>query len=413
MNKKEHSEEVSKKKRDPRKRRRRIALASLAAIFIVVGITYGVYWAMVGRYEQSTDDAYVAGNRVAVMPQEKGTVVAVLADNTMRIHRGQVLVRLDDSDARIALQQAKAALAAKVRQVTALHATEKQLQAQAAKQQATLDLARHDHSRDKAMHKLGYYSTQKLQHSATLVDVDKRSLAAAKQALQALRAKLGNSDVAHNPQVRVAAAQVRAAWLTLKRTRIVAPVSGMVAKRSVQVGDDVDPGTALMGIVPLDQLWVEANFKESALGSIHVGQPVVMHADVYGSSVNFHGRVLGIGAGTGSAFSLLPPQNATGNWIKVVQRVPVRIGISRANLDRHPLRIGLSMNVTVETRHGAHGVKGKIVDPGAYKTTVYNEQASGASRLIAQIITANTVGNRAKGVAVSDSGTRAGASHGN
>jgi membrane fusion protein (multidrug efflux system) len=413
MKEAEQSEKDARKKRDPRKRRRLVVLGSLAVIFIAVGIAYGLYWALVLRYEQSTDDAYVAGNRVAVMAQEKGTAVAVLADDTTQVHRGQTLVRLDDSNARIAVQQAKAGLAAAVRRTEALYATEKQLQAGVAKGRATLDLARSDYARNRKMHKLGYYPTEKLQHSKTLVDVDERSLAAAKQALRAVHAKLANTDLAGNPRVRAAAAHLRAAWLALKRTRIVAPISGMVAKRSVQVGHDVAPGTALMQIVPLNQLWVDANFKESALGSIHVGQPVVMQADVYGSSVDFHGRVLGIGAGTGSAFSLLPPQNATGNWIKVVQRVPVRIGIAKADLARHPLRIGLSMDVTVETnRHQAQGEKSEIVDPRAYKTTVYKKQTDGANRLIAQIIAANTVGNPAKGVAVSGSGHKAGASHG-
>ncbi|MGH8274687.1 MAG: efflux RND transporter periplasmic adaptor subunit [Gammaproteobacteria bacterium] len=397
---------------DPRKRRRRIALVSLAAIFVLAGVTYGTYWAVVGRYRQSTDDAYVAGNRVAVMAQEKGTVVAVLADNTVRVHRGQTLIRLDDADARIALQQAKSQLASTVRQTNALYANERQLHAQVAKQQATLDLARSDYSRNKKMHGLGYYSTKNLEHSATLVDVDKRGLAAARQSLQAVRARLENTGIADNPEVRLAAARVRAAYLALKRTTIVAPVSGYVAQRSVQVGEDIDPGTALMAIVPLNQLWVEANFKESQLGSIRVGQPVTMQADAYGGSATFHGRVIGLGAGTGSAFSLLPPQNATGNWIKVVQRVPVRIGIARADLARHPLRIGLSMDVTVETGHGAHGIKVKIVDPGTYKTTVYDGQATGAKQLIARIILDNSGGNSAKEVAASQPDSRNGAGHG-
>lgn len=412
MSKEENVETDIEKTPDPRMRRRRIALASLAAIFVVVGIGYGVYWAFVGRYEQSTDDAYVAGNRVAVMAQEKGTVVAVLADNTVRVHRGQTLIRLDGADARIALEQAKAQLAATVRRTNALYANERQLHAQVAKQQATLELARKDYSRNKDMHALGYYSTRNLEHSATLVDVDKRSLSAARQALQAIRARLENTGIADNPEVRLAATRVSAAYLALKRTTIVAPVSGYVAQRSVQVGEDIDPGTALMAIVPLNQLWIEANFKESQLGSIRVGQPVTMHADAYGDSVTFHGRVIGLGAGTGSAFSLLPPQNATGNWIKVVQRVPVRIGISRADLVRHSLRIGLSMDVTVETGRDAHGVTGNIADPGAYKTSVYDAQADGARQLIARIIRDNSGGNPVQETAVARSGSKTGGSHG-
>ena len=398
---------------DPRKRRRRIALLGLAAGFIAAAAAYGGYWATVGRYQQSTDDAYVAGNRVAVMTQEPGTVVAVLADNTMRVQRGRTLVQLDDANARIALQQAKAQLASTVRQINALYATERQQRADVGKQRATLQLAESDYSRNENMHTLGYYSSKNLEHSATLVNVDKRSLTAAQQALQGTRAQLGDTGISDNPEVRLAAAHVRAAWLALQRTQIVAPVSGRIAERSVQVGGEVQPGAALMAIVPLNQVWIEANFKESQLGSIRVGQPVIMHADVYGGSVTFHGRVIGIGAGSGSAFSLLPPQNATGNWIKVVQRVPVRIGISKSDLAHHPLRIGLSMKVTVETAVHAHDPAHAIVDPGTYKTTVYALQADGADQLIAQIIRANSFGSEADELAASGiRPKRAGGHHG-
>lgn len=398
---------------DPRKRRRRVALLGLAAGFIVAAVAYGGYWAAVGRYRQSTDDAYVAGNRVAVMAQEPGTVVAVLADNTMQVQRGQTIVQLDDANARIALQQAKAQLASTVRQINALYTTARQQRADVGKQQATLRLAKSDYSRNKNMHALGYYSSKSLEHSATLVNVDERSLTAAQQTLEGTRAQLGGTGIPDNPEVRLAAAHVRAAWLALQRTRVVAPVSGRIAERDVQVGEQVQPGLALMAIVPLDRVWIEANFKESQLGSIHVGQPVIMHADVYGGSVVFRGRVIGIGAGSGSAFSLLPPQNATGNWIKVVQRVPVRIGISKSDLAHHPLRIGLSMKVTIETAVHAHDPKNAIVDPGTYKTAVYALQADGADQLIAQIIHANILGNGANEIATSGVKLgKAGARHG-
>ena len=391
-------EEASKQAPNPRRRRRIIALASLTALFLALGASYAVYWAAVGRFHESTDDAYVAGNRVPVMTQISGTVVSVLTDDTMRVQRGQTLVRLDDSDARIALQKAKANLAATVRQVSAMYATEKQLRAQVAKQESTLKLARKDYKRNKAMHALGYFTTKSLEHSGTLVNVDGLSLTEAKQALKALQARLGTTDVADNPQVKLAAARVRSAYLALRRTKIVAPVSGYIAKRSVQVGQDVTPGTALMAIVPLHQLWVEANFKESELDKIHIGQPALMHADMFGDSVTFRGKVIGLGAGTGSAFSLLPPQNATGNWIKVVQQVPVRIGIATADLDRHPLRIGLSMEVTVDTGAGKAS-RVAIFDPGTYTTPVYKAQDSGVSGLIASIIRDNAPGMAGENVA--------------
>ncbi|MGH8280400.1 MAG: efflux RND transporter periplasmic adaptor subunit [Gammaproteobacteria bacterium] len=415
MTEKEHSANQPEQQHGPRRRRtRRIALASLAAVFVLLASAYGGYWTSVGRFHQSTDDSYVAGNQVAVMTQEQGTVVAVLADDTMRIRRGQTLIRLDDSNARIALERAEAQLAAEVREISALHATQSQLQAQVAEQQATLALTQRNHVRDQAMHKLGYYSTQNLEHSATQVDIGRQRVTAAEQALRAMRARLQGDRIADNPQVRLAVAQVRTAWLALQRTRIVAPVSGLVAERSVQVGEDVSPGSALMAIVPINQLWVEANFKESQLGSIRVGQPADMHSDMFGNSVTFHGRVLGVGAGTGSAFSLLPPQNATGNWIKVVQRVPVRIGISQADLTRHPLRIGLSMDVTVETGRDAHTARGEIVDPGTYETTVYDTQSDGAQQLIARIIRDNSGGkSSAQALAVAQSGAKLGDGRGN
>lgn len=406
------TEEQSKQSSNSRRRKRILALASLTAIFLVAGAAYGIYWGTIGRFRQSTDDAYVAGNRVPVMARVHGTVVTVLADDTMQVHRGQVLVRLDNSDARIALQQAQASLATTVRRINALYATEKQLQAQVAKQQSTLRLARKDYSRNKDMHALGYFSTKSLEHSGTVVDVDNLSLTEARQALQAIRSRLGNTDVADNPEVKLAAAHVRAAYLALQRTNIVAPVSGYIAKRSVQVGQDVAPGAALMAIIPLNQVWVEANFKESQLDKIKIGQPAAMHADMFGNSVTFHGKVIGLGAGTGSAFSLLPPQNATGNWIKVVQRVPVRIGIAASDLARHALRVGLSMDVTVDTNGGSGNV-GRIVDPGSYTTPVYDTRAAGAEQLIASIIRDNTTGDDVGNVAAAEhASSKSGVRHG-
>ncbi len=406
------TEEQSKQSSNSRRRKRILALASLTAIFLVAGAAYGIYWGTIGRFRQSTDDAYVAGNRVPVMARVHGTVVTVLADDTMQVHRGQVLVRLDNSDARIALQQAQASLATTVRRINALYATEKQLQAQVAKQQSTLRLARKDYSRNKDMHALGYFSTKSLEHSGTVVDVDNLSLTEARQALQAIRSRLGNTDVADNPEVKLAAAHVRAAYLALQRTNIVAPVSGYIAKRSVQVGQDVAPGAALMAIIPLNQVWVEANFKESQLDKIKIGQPAAMHADMFGNSVTFHGKVIGLGAGTGSTFSLLPPQNATGNWIKVVQRVPVRIGIAASDLARHALRVGLSMDVTVDTNGGSGNV-GRIVDPGSYTTPVYDTRAAGAEQLIASIIRDNTTGDDVGNVAAAEhASSKSGVRHG-
>ena len=367
--------------------RRRVALISLGALFAGVALVYGAYWATVGRFHQATDDAYVAGNEVPVTAEAPGTVTAILADETSEVHQGQVLVRLDDSDARVALQKAEANLASTVRRVEQLYSTERQLGAKVAAQQATLALARSDYARHKNLNERGYYSASALEHSATSVQVDEHDLTEAEQALSAVRAQVLDTQVVDHPDVRLAAAEVRSAYLDLERMTIVSPVSGYVAKRNVQIGARVDGSTPLMVVVPLDQIWVNANFKESQLGRIKPGQPVTLRSDLYGNGAAFHGTVVGVDAGTGSAFALLPAQNATGNWIKVVQRVPVRVAIAREDAAAHPLRLGLSMNVDVDTRASS----GPQPAPAAtaYATPVYDQRLAGAEQLIAAIINSN------------------------
>ena len=361
----------------------------LGGVFAAAAIGYGAYWFTVGSRHESTDDAYVAGNRVPVMAEAEGTVTAILADETSEVSQGQVLVRLDDTDAKVALQEAEAKLAATVRHVEQLYATDKQLAAKAAAQQATLEQHRSDYQRHEALNKRGYYSDSALQQSGTQVQVDQHELAEDQHAIAALHAELGQGDVADNPDVKLAAAEVRAAYLTLQRMTIVAPVSGYVAKRDVEIGQRVGSGAALMAVVPLSQIWVDANFKESQLDRIRPGQPVSLRADVYGGRVTFHGTVAGVDAGTGSAFALLPAQNATGNWIKVVQRVPVRVQIDEAELAQHPLRLGLSMEVSVDTHAGSDGTALTPVAAPQYSTPVYAQRMAGADELIADIIRAN------------------------
>ena len=375
-----------------RSTRRRLMLIALSAVFLGAALAYGGYWATVGRFHEATDDAYVAGNEVPVTAEAPGTVTAILADETAQVHQGQVLVRLDDSDTRVALQEAEAKLASTVRRVEQLYATERQLGAKVLSQQATLALARSDYERHKNLNARGYYSASALEHSATSVQVDEHDLTEAQQALSAVRAQVLDTEVVNHPDVKLAAAEVRAAYLNLERMTIVSPVNGYVAKRNVQVGAHVDGSAPLMVVVPLDQLWVNANFKESQLGHIKPGQPVTLRSDLYGGGVAFHGTVVGVDAGTGSAFALLPAQNATGNWIKVVQRVPVRVAIAREDSATHPLRIGLSMTVDVDTR-AADGVDPAPAAP-AYATSVYDQRLAGADQLIAAIISNNSGGNR-------------------
>jgi membrane fusion protein (multidrug efflux system) len=350
--------EEERRERRSTHRLRRIALASLAAVFAVAGAGYAAYWAKTGRFRESTDDAYVAGNRVPVMAEVHGTVVALMADNTMPVRRAQAIVRLDDTDARVALQQAEAKLASAVRRIQGGYAKAKQLEADVETRKASLALAQHEYGRDRHLHARGYYPTRSLEQSATSLEVERHELVSARQALNALRAELGDTDIARHPDVKLAAAELRDAYLDLERTRIVAPVSGFVANRNVQVGQQIDPGPPLMAIVPADQVWVDANFKESQLDRIRVGQAVVMYSDAYGRSVAFHGRV---------------------------------IGIAKADVERHRLQIGLSMKVSVDTRDLADPSDSRpVIAPAGYTTEVYDSRAADADNLIARIVAENS-----------------------
>ena len=372
--------------------KRKWLLGGLALFFMLCGGAYAAYWAFVGRFAESTDDAYVAGNVVFLTPQVNGTVIAIRADNTQRVKEGQALVLLDGTDARIALDQAKARLAQTVRQVQALYQTEAQQEANVSLQQAKLAQSRIDYRRDSDLVTRKFVSAEDYQHRGTKVDIDQAGLALAEHQLAATRAAVANTDLADHPEVRLAAASLRDAYVALQRTTIRAPVTGYVDKRSVQIGGRVSPGTPLMAIVPLDQIWVDANFKESQLRNVRIGQPVGLTSDVYSGRVEYRGRVLGLGAGTGSAFAVLPPQNATGNWIKVVQRVPVRIGLDPGQIARNPLRIGLSMEATVDTHERGGAALSDDPEPrDVYVTRVYQDEDKGAGALIARIVQENTV----------------------
>jgi membrane fusion protein, multidrug efflux system len=332
-------------------------LAAVAAVLVTGGAVYGAYWAQVLRYHQSTDDAYVGGNVVQITPQISGTVVAIGADDTQFVKAGQPLVRLDPADARVALDQAEAQLARTVRDVRNLYATSSQLAAAVQMRQTELSAAQRDLARRQRLGVTGAISGEELQHAADAVKTSQAELVAAQQQLAANRARVDGTTLKDHPQVRDAAAAVRNAYLTLERTELSAPVSGLVARRNVQLGQRVSTGTPLMAVVPLDQVWVDANFKEPQLAHMRIGQHVTLTADLYGGRVTYHGTVAGFGAGTGAAFSLLPAQNATGNWIKIVQRVPVRVALDPREIAAHPLQIGLSMKAEVDVRGGGSGAR--------------------------------------------------------
>jgi len=367
-------------------------LLIVVGAFAALGIAYGAYWALALRQVQSTDDAYVNGNVVQITPQISGTVVAIGADDTQFVTAGRTLVQLDQADAKVALDQADAQLAKTVREVRSLFATSAQLQATVAMRLSDLAKANEDLARRERLASSGAVSGEERQHARDAANSARAALLAAQQELEANRARVDRTTVDNHPDVRNAAARVRDAYLTYSRTALPAPVSGFVAKRAVQLGQRVAPGAPLMAIVPLDQVWVDANFKEPQLAGMRVGQPVKLTADLYGGKVVYHGNVAGFGAGTGSAFALLPAQNATGNWIKIVQRVPVRIALDAPELAAHPLQIGLSMQVEVDT-HERSGDRLPLVQSApTYATDVFHSQDQLANERVRAIIAANEPG---------------------
>ena len=331
-------------------RRRRGVLVVLFLVFATLAIGWALWWHLTGRWYESTDNAYVAGHVVQVTPQQAGTVVAIGADDTDRVQAGQVLVKLDATDARVALAQAEAQLAQAVREVRTFYARNAALEALQAQRASELAKAEEDLARRRPLAATGAVSKEDVEHARNAVETARAALAASHEDLVTNRVRTDGTSIAKHPGVAAAAGRVREAFLALQRTEIVAPVAGYVARRTVQVGQRVASGALLMAVVPLDSVWIDANFKEVQLRDMRIGQPVRLTADLYGNRAEYRGRVAGLAAGTGGAFALLPPQNATGNWIKVVQRLPVRIELEPGQLAAHPLLVGLSMHVDVEIR---------------------------------------------------------------
>ncbi len=386
---------------DPRQAKRKKALLTIAAVVVLGGAATGAYEWLVASKIETTDNAYVQGHLVQITPQIGGTVVAVQAEETDYVKAGQPLVRLDPADARVALQQAEAQLAQTVRQVRTLYANNGALaaqvtlrQADVAKAQAEVARATEDLKRRESLSGSGAVSREELQHAQAQLANARSALAGAEAAVVAAReqwqsnqAMTEGTSVEQHPSVQAAAARVREAWLATQRVALAAPVDGYVAKRNVQLGQRVAAGSALMTIVPLQQVWVDANFKEVQLRQLRLGQPAKLTADVYGKTVTYSGRVAGLGAGTGAAFALLPAQNATGNWIKVVQRVPVRIALDPAQLAEHPLRVGLSMAVEVDVRD--QGGKTLADAPSTVQAQVATLDDAGAQEVVQRIVRAN------------------------
>jgi membrane fusion protein (multidrug efflux system) len=385
--------------------KRRRALLTLGAVVVVAALSWGAYEWLVASHYESTDNAYVQGNVIQITPQIGGTVMAIMADDTDFVKAGQALVKLDPADATLALEQARAGLAQTVRQVRTLYANNASLTAQITLREA--DVVRAESEITRAVDDLnrrqslvgnGAVSKEELQHAQTQLANSKSALAAAQAGVSVARQQLISNQtmtdgtaIEQHPSVLAASAKLREAWLASQRAALPAPVDGFVARRSVQLGQRVAAGTPLMAIVPLNQLWVDANFKEVQLRNIRIGQSVKLTADLYGKRVEYNGQVAGLGMGTGAAFALLPAQNATGNWIKVVQRVPVRVTLDAAQVAKNPLRVGLSMEVTVDVSNQDGKMLADAARPQALQQTeVYAALDSGAAEEVRKIIRANS-----------------------
>ncbi len=371
---------------------------------VLAGLVYGVYYWLVLSHYESTDNAYVQGNVVQLTPQIAGTVTTIYADDTDFVKTGQPLVKLDPADAQVALEQAEAQLAQAVREVRTTYVNNGTLRAQIAAREADLARARSDVARAEddvarraPLVRSGAVGQEEFNHVNAQLAAEKSAYTAAQSAVEAAREQLAsnqslteNVSVEQHPNVLRAASRVREAYLALSRTELVAPVDGYVARRSVQLGQRVQAGAPLLSVVALGGVWVDANFKEGQLRSLRIGQPAELEADVYGKKVTYHGTIEGLGAGTGAAFALLPAQNATGNWIKVVQRVPVRIALDPKEVREHPLRVGLSMDAKVDVSKTDGRVLAELTNrPARAQTSVFDRGNEQADVEVKRIIAAN------------------------
>ncbi|AKF45203.1 MULTISPECIES: HlyD family efflux transporter periplasmic adaptor subunit [Pseudomonas] len=376
---------------EPKSGKRTFMLIGLAIVVVILALGIWAWYEIYGQWSEETDDAYVNGNVVEITPLVTGTVISIGADDGDLVHEGQVLLKFDPSDAEVSLQSAEANLGKVVRQVRGLYSNVDGMRAQLAAQRAAVQTAQDNYNRRRSLAAGGAISQEELSHARDSLTSAQSALNNIQQQLSTSVALVDDTVVSSHPDVKAAAAQLRQAYLTNARSTLVAPVTGYVAKRTVQLGQRIQPGTATMAVIPLDQLWIDANFKETQLGKMRIGQPVEISSDLYGSDVKYSGTIDSLGAGTGSAFALLPAQNATGNWIKIVQRVPVRVHINPEELAKYPLRIGLSTTVEVNL----HDQSGPVLaqqprKQAAFSTQVYTEQLADADALIARLIHENS-----------------------
>ena len=378
---------------NPNGGKRKRALLIIASIFIILGVLYALYYSLIKQYRESTDDAYVNGNVVYVNTQVSGTVVGLSADDTQHVKAGQALVTLDGADSSVGLASSEAKLANTVRQIRQQYRSSDESSAVVAQRQTELSRAEDDLKRRSIVAGTDALSSEDFAHARAAVDAAKAALNVAQKQLQSSRAAVEGTTLAQHPSVLQARAEFVQAYLAQSRNVIPSPIDGVVARRSVQIGQRVTSGTNLMAIVPLNSVWVDANLKEVQLQNVRIGQPVKVSADIYGSHINYHGKVAGIAAGTGSAFSLLPAQNAVGNWIKVVQRVPVRVALDPAELAKYPLRVGMSTLIEIDTHDRSGSVLTSLALANAPTSTpVFDAQLKAAETAANTIITREAAG---------------------
>ena len=379
---------------NPQSSKRRKILGILAITFAVTGLGWLLLSHFVLALREKTDDAYVAGHQVSISSQVSGTVTEVRVDNTALVEAGQVLVQLDPVDSATALARAEAELAKAVRQVRQQSALAGQYDGAIQQRRLELERAEADLAQRAPLAAEQAIAGEEVRHARETVAIARAALDQAQRQSAAAHALVDGAALGDNPMVQEARAHYRDAWIAAKRNAIVAPIRGYVAQRSVQLGQRIAPGQPLMSVIALDDLWIDANFKESQIRNLRLGQPVEVRSDLYGSEAPFQGKVVGLAAGTGGAFSLLPAQNASGNWIKVVQRVPVKVSLDKADLQKHPLRIGLSTTVTVDTRDRSGPVIASASEQSANPSTAVYATDLVAATAAADAIVARNGGGR-------------------
>lgn len=370
---------------------RKKGLSIFILLLLLISIGSAAYWYFFIKGFEETEDAYVSGNQVMVSAQVAGNISKINVDNMDPVQAGDVLLELDDTNAKLSFEQAKSNLANAVRQVSQLNYTVKQLKSAVRANEITLAQAQGNLNRRVQLVKDGAIDKESFQHAKEAVELAKANLTTSQNQLGANQALLLDGPLSEQPQIQSAVSNLKQAWLNLERTKIRSPIKGYVARRNAQVGQAVSVGGALMAVVTTDQMWLDANFKETQLTHMRIGQPVEIHFDLYGKDKTFNGKVVGIEMGTGSAFSLLPTQNATGNWIKVVQRVPVRIQLDPQQLAENPLRIGLSATVKVNvTDSQGETLRDQAPATTLYSTNVLQYDESAVNNLIESIIRDNS-----------------------